>query len=63
MKFRVICREDRQYEGHQSKYVLVSKTFDDQESAQKYASEIHSSREPRVLLDVTDMGVIPTCDI
>lgn len=59
MKYRVICREDSPREGVQGKYVLVSKEFDDQEEAAKYASEISPSREPRVLLDVTDMGVLP----
>ena len=59
MKYRVICREDSPAEGEKGKYVLVSKEFDDQEAAVKYASEISPSREPRVLLDVTEMTVAP----
>jgi len=66
MKYRVICREDSSPDLVSSemtprKYVLAtSKEFDDQEAATKYASEISPSREPRVLLDVTEIGALPT---
>lgn len=66
MKYRVICREDAPMElgggatvMRKGKYVLVSKEFDSQEAAVQYASEINPSREARVLLDVTEMGVVP----
>ena len=59
MKYYVICRLDCEPDETPGKYVLVSKTFDDQEAAAKYASEISPSREPKVLLDVTEMGVVP----
>ena len=68
MKYLVICREDAPmelgggaYVVRKGKYVLAtSREFDDQESAQEYADTICKSREARVLLDVTDMGVMPT---
>ncbi len=60
MRYRVICREDCTPEGERGKYVLAtSREFDNQPAAIEYAATIDQSREPRVLLDVTDMGVLP----